>query len=47
MNTRLLIEWLKEYADCMRATGEPQAGIGHIEAARMIIERREQRKGEG
>jgi hypothetical protein len=44
VNTRLLLEWLNEYANDMRADREPRAGIGHIEAARMVIERREERK---
>ena len=48
VNTRLLLEWLKEYADYMRATGEPWAYIDRVDSARRIIQHREERReGEG
>ena len=44
MNTRLLLEWLKEYAADMRDRGRPWAAIDAIEHTRNIIEREEGEK---
>ena len=44
MNTRLLLEWLNEYAADMRTRGRPRAAIDHIEHTINVIEREEGEK---